>query len=441
MDELNVTKLYTGRINNQDSWIDVYDTLSTGQTQYVIEIPDFGNGTYFISCYNSTKDPSHDNDLLFGLYIQKVGETLNITYGRKSISIDEIKFADNNKILIKTKYGRRLQYSYNVDNIDEDHFIMVYDEYPDYVYTATYKCEKDHSNIYTSWDGIDLLTGESALGNAYLFLNKTNDVNEAAATTKYNPIGENVNFTFYTPNQNLNKDDNVFFESITLPIENGKWLYSENGKIVGRDLDAYFATSEDIAQEAKKRLSEDTYLLNKINNVNTDLNAKINTATTNATAAIQTVNTSLKADYTTKIENETKARKDGDSVLLNKINALISTVEDNKTDIEEALSTTQSTLQTNITTNANNLSSYKTSNDKVIEDIKTRLDTLEKDVADIKTTLQNIQSNYVTTDTEQTITANKTFSGLVTFNTYGPVIPTTEPLNSTQTGALWYKES
>ena len=441
MDSLNITKLYTGRINSQDSWINVYDTLSTGQTQYVIEIPDFGNGSYFISCYNNTTDPEHDNDLLFGLYIQKVGETLNITYGRKSISIDEIKFADNNKILIKTKYGRRLQYSYNVSNIDEDHFIMVYDEYPDYVYTTTYKCEKDHANIYTSWDGIDLLTGETALGNAYLFLNKTNDINEAAATTKYNPIGENVNFAFYTPNQNLNKDDNVSFESITLPIENGKWLYSEDGKIVGRDLDAYFATHEAVTKEANKRLAEDTSLLNKINNVSTDVNTKIETATKNATAAIETVNTSLKADYTTKIDNEITARKEQDSSLLNKINVLTNTVTANKTSIENALSATENNLQTNINTNANNLMSYKTSNDKEITAIKQRLDTLEKDVADIKTAIQFIQSNYVTTDTEQTITANKTFSGLVTFNNYGPVIPTTEPLNSTQTGALWYQES
>lgn len=441
MEELSIVKLNTGRINSKESWINVYDTLSTGSLQYVIEIPDFGNGTYQISCYNSTKDPSHDNDLLFGLYIQKVGETLNITYGRKSVSIDEIKFTDDNKILIKTKFGKRLQYSYNVSSIDEDNFIMIYDEYPNYNYTATYPCEKDHANIYTSWDGIDLLTGETALGNANLFLNKTNSMDEVSTTTKYNPIGENVNFTFYTPNQNLNTDDNVEFESITLPIQNGKWLYSEDGRIVGRDLDAYFATFEDVEDEIKKRKEEDNNLYAKINNINTDLNSKIDNAIINAQSSLTTLNTALKSDYTLKIDNEVKERKESVSNLQTLIDNITLTLTNNKTDIEGKLDDVKTNLQTSITTNKNNLDSFINSTNKEMSDIKTRLDNLESSLDDIKTQLSSIQKNYVTVDTEQTIKGNKTFSGLTTFVDYGPVIPTTEPKNSTQTGALWYKES
>lgn len=432
-----VDKLTTGQITNENSFIYTDETYSTGRQQFCIAIPPFETGSYTVALYNDSTDPIKDGLLLFGFTAQRVGDTINITYGRKSESIQEFRVALDGSIHIITKWGRKLYFTRTSINETED--IKTFDEYPyneeDYIYV--YECHKDHANIYTSWDGIDILGhNETAIGNSSISLGAVSKISEASNATIYRPFDSDKTFRVYKPDQDVNKASDVSFNSISLPIPSGKYLIMENGKITGSDLAGDFVDSNTFNTEIDSLKDSDTTIRQSISTLSSNVTQKINDTKTELEGKINNIDTTSYVNE--KVAAEAALRVSDIGNINNSISSLSNTVSANKKSIEDSLDTeignrekSEETINGSITSVENALASYKETVNAALKNITDRLEVLESKVA-------NIEKNYVTTDTNQTITGLKTVTNSMIFKGNAPIIPTTKPSNATTPGALYY---
>lgn len=433
--DLTVQNLTVTNINHKDSYLLVDESYRYGIGQFCIMIPSIKTGSYSVTLYSGDlSDEEIDGSLLFSFKVDKIGDTMNITYGRISESISEFRVAKNGQIHILTKYGRKLYYSIDTQlytSHPQTDGAYPYDD-DDYIYE--YMCGKEHANIYTSWDGIDILGEESNIGDSELTLTNTNNISNVSSTTGYNPYSGNKVYRTYLPNQNLNKDSNVEFSSIKLPLSDG-FVGVSNGVLTHVDLDSHFATQEELNEERAQRRAQDTIISSQINSIlpnaqtytDTQLltveseyeeadNAVLNEAKEYADG-ISYDDTELRTDLT----DESNTRANADTALGDRITTLSNSVESELSELRSLVTT----LSQKVTTLENALSNK--------QDVLTFSSPLTK----TNNTVSLNENNLLHKSGNETITGNKTVEGVMKFTTNAPEIPTSTPLNALSEGALF----
>ncbi len=440
----------SGTTSSKKSFLLVDPSYSTGQQQFVIRIPCQKTGNYTITLYSGdVSDPEIDGFLLFSFNVQKVGDTMNITYGRVNESISEFYVHKDGSIYIKTRYGRKLYYT--TQTIGDRVIPETYGEYPgilpdDYIYY--YVCVKEHSNIYTSWDGIDILNssgGESTnLGRHSLAVTSTDNINKVSNYTVYSPYSGDKIVYLYKPDQNLNTDSQVVFSTIKLPTIIDSYIKTDSsGNIVKGELREDFTSHEDFNNEIALRTKGDNDNHQYSLSLYETLNSKIDTT-------FDTLN-----DVITKEGSDTldKAKEYSDS-------------EDSK--LETLISNNASNIssETNRATNAENSLQQKIDDLlNTIESLTSRIESLEANLTAVQSSIKDLsdtkqdsisvtspitlngatigidESELVHKSGEETITGDKTITGVMTFSGNAPVVPTSTPTNSSTLGAIWISKN
>lgn len=89
----------------------------------------------------------------------------------------------------------------------------------------------------------------------------------------------------------------------------------------------------------------------------------------------------------------------------------------NQTDLQNALTTLQNDINTEETARENAVAAEKSARESAVSSLDSRVDALEEavntDVSELQSSVNAIKANYVTTNTAQTVSANKTFSGQI----------------------------
>lgn len=433
-----------------DKYTLIDESYQEGIGQVCIQVPAITSGWYKISLYKE----DNTNDLLFSFTVQKVGDTINITYGRLTESLKEFRVSKSGEIHILSKYGKRLYY-YAETTLDSDIFPKTSGTYPlnddDYLYE--YQCGKDSANVYTSWNGIDILGGsEEDLGNALLQYSSTNDIKQASSHIAYTPMSGDKYVRVYLPDQSVNKTSDVEFNQLTIKAVSNKYLKTDaTGKVVGVDLDASFVTRNEWTQKNTEMSTSISNTNRTVNGINETLSKAISDNYDDLSNAITEGDNAVTESLTTTFN---KKIADGDTALETAYKAADKTLTDNLNAEIKARGDDIVTLTDRIKALEDLVASYKEALDKADKSLGDRLKTAETDISNLKKNKQDNltftaplsntdntvsidESDIVHKSKAETITGNKTVKGVMTFSGNAPVIPTSKPTNSGTAGAIW----
>lgn len=435
--DLTVQNLTVNNISHSESYLLVDESYRYGVGQFCVILPAIKTGSYSVTLYSGDlSDEEIDGSLLFSFKVDKIGDVMNITYGRTAESLIEFRVAKNGQIHLITKYGRKLYYSIDTQmytTLPQTDGAYPYDD-DDYIYE--YICVKEHANIYTSWDGIDVLGEENSIGDSELTLTNTNDVANASTTTGYNPYGGDKIFRVYLPNQNLNKDSSVEFGSIKLPsLPEGVLKVDEDGNLIAADLDMQFATQEELNNEKAQRRAADTTLTSQVNsilpNAKSYTDEQIEVLRSEYKQADSTVLASAKEYTDSLVYDDTEIRNDLTDEAYTRANA------------DTALSDRITTLSDNTDQEISELRSLITALTQRVAALETALSgkqdalTFESPLVNTNNTVSLDESDLLHKSGSETITGSKTVQGVMKFTTNAPEIPTSTPLNANSSGAIY----
>lgn len=424
-------------INHKDAYVLIDEYYSEGQRQVIIQLPPFKNGTWNLTLYDGdVHNPDYDGDVLWSVKLVKIGDYIDLQYYKSfDESLVEVRFTEDGYVEFKSKYGRKLYYS--ADTIDEQVPPETYDnwQFEEYLYEAN--IGKSLGHIVTEKDSTESLTGEEWNGDASLYISSTD-----GNSVMYQPSGKNKTFSIYVPNQKVDKQSSVEFNQIKLPIPTGQVLFSENGILVGKDLQAEFATKS------------------YVDDLDSKMDTRVYNLSTKETQDVNNLNQRLdNLPYLTEeaIDNKDKAVKAALKLDIDTLSDLVSETISDLNDLQDKEALDVSNLNKRIDelpyqkliddlTNKHNEEVRVLTN--TINALTERVEVLEKKSIKFESPLKSSVNGDVTTVTldesdichlskTETITGLKTVQGGMIFQNVAPVVPTSTPSNASTKGAIY----